>query len=182
MGFANLTNRQGIRAHFLRKSNYPDQKHVLTLKKPIRNRHLFVADFFSVIAATFIAFLVRFEEPQWISDNLRLVLIYLAFSVPLRLVIFFLAGMYRRLWRHASVGELRPILVGALGGGVACAVIGLGLLSVTNLTATRVPFSVVFIDFLLTGALIALPRLMARIGRRGYMRRQIGRASCRERV
>jgi hypothetical protein len=54
----------------------------LTLK-PIRNRHLFVADFFSVIAATLIAFLVRFEQPQWISDNLRLVTIYLASSFSL---------------------------------------------------------------------------------------------------
>src|SRR5512141_2957177 len=99
-------------------SNYPDQKHVLTLK-PIRNRHLFVADFFSVVAATLIAFLVRFEQPQWISENLRLVSLYLALSVPLSLLIFCLAGMYRRLWRHASVGELRPILVGAMGGGFA---------------------------------------------------------------
>jgi FlaA1/EpsC-like NDP-sugar epimerase len=80
--------------------------------------------------------------------------------------------MYRRLWRHASVGELRPILVGGIGAGFVCAAIGIFLLPVTGLTATRVPFSVVFIDTLLTGALVALPRLMARIGRRGYMRRR----------
>ncbi|MEO8192524.1 MAG: nucleoside-diphosphate sugar epimerase/dehydratase [Gemmatimonadales bacterium] len=140
--------------------------------KPIRNRHLFVADFLSVIAATFIAFLVRFEQPQWISENLRLVTIYLALSVPLRLFIFFLAGMYRRLWRHASVGELRPILVAAVGGGAACALIGLLVLPVSGLTPTRVPFSVVFIDTFLTAALIALPRLMARIHRAGYKRRR----------
>src|SRR5512141_1010313 len=152
-------------------SNYPDQKHVLTLK-PIRNRHLFVADFLSVIAATLIAFLVRFEQPQWISENLRLVTFSLALSVRARLLVFFLAGMYRRLWRHASVGELRPILVGGMGAGIACAIIGLILLPVTGLTATRVPFSVVFIDALLTAGLVALPRLMARIGRRGYMKRR----------
>src|SRR5512141_821419 len=152
-------------------SNYPDQKHVLTLK-PIRNRHLFVADFLSVIAATLIAFLVRFEQPQWISENLRLVTFSLALSVRARLLVFFLAGMYRRLWRHASVGELRPILVGGMGAGIACATTGLILLPLPQLTATRVPFSVVFIDALLTGGLVALPRLMARIGRRGYMKRR----------
>ena len=140
--------------------------------KPIRNRHLFVADFLSVIAATLIAFLVRFEQAHWISENLRLVTFYLALSVPLRLFIFFIAGMYRRLWRHASVGELKPIFLAALGGGVACGVIGLIVLPVTGLTATRVPFSVVFIDTFLTGALIALPRLMARIHRTGYTRRR----------
>ena len=140
--------------------------------KPIRNRHLFVADFFSVVAATLIAFLVRFEDWQWISDNSRLVTIYLAVSVPLRLAIFFAAGMYRRLWRHASVGELNPIIIAALGGGLACAFVGLFVLPTTGLTATRVPFSVVFIDTFLTGAMIALPRLLARIGRAGYMRRR----------
>ncbi|MDO8502347.1 MAG: nucleoside-diphosphate sugar epimerase/dehydratase [Gemmatimonadaceae bacterium] len=140
--------------------------------KPIRNRHLFVADFLSVIAATLIAFLVRFEQPQWISENLRLVTFYLALSVPLRLFIFFIAGMYRRLWRHASVGELRPILLAALGGGVACGLIGLIVLPATGLTPARVPFSVIFIDTFLTGALISLPRLMARINRAGYTHRR----------
>ncbi|MGI9043053.1 MAG: polysaccharide biosynthesis protein [Gemmatimonadaceae bacterium] len=140
--------------------------------KPIRNRHLFVADTFSVVAATLIAFLVRFEEWQWINDNARLVIFYLVLSVPLRLLIFFVAGMYRRLWRHASVGELNPIILAALGGGVACALIGIVALPLTGLTPTRVPFSVVFIDTFLTGALIGLPRLMARIGRSGYARRR----------
>ena len=140
--------------------------------KPIRNRHLFVADFFSVVAATLIAFLVRFEDWQWISDNARLVTIYLAVSVPLRLFIFFMAGMYRRLWRHASVGELKPILLAALGGGAVCALIGLVVLPISGLTATRVPFSVVFIDTFLTGAMVALPRLFARINRGSMLRRR----------
>ncbi|MEJ7759141.1 MAG: nucleoside-diphosphate sugar epimerase/dehydratase [Gemmatimonadaceae bacterium] len=140
--------------------------------KPFRNRHLFIADAFSVIAATLLAFLVRFEEPQWISDNLRLVTFYLLLSVPVRLAIFFAAGMYRRLWRHASVGELKPILGAAAGAGVACGLIGLIALPLFNLTATRVPFSVVFIDAFLTGALVALPRLMVRIQRHGFLRRR----------
>ncbi|MBA3341074.1 MAG: polysaccharide biosynthesis protein [Gemmatimonadaceae bacterium] len=140
--------------------------------KSLRNRHLFAIDAVSVIAATLIAFVVRFEQPQWISENLRLVVVYLALSVPLRLAIFFATGMYRRLWRHASVGELKPILLAGLGGGVACALAGLVVLPLFKLTATRVPFSVVFIDTFLTAALIALPRLMVRITRQGSMRRR----------
>jgi len=131
-----------------------------------------VLDAVSVIAATLLAFLVRFEQAQWIGDNLRLVALYLLLSVPLRLAIFFVAGMYRRLWRHASAGEMMPIVVAAIGGGIACGLIGLVVLPVFNLTATRVPFSVVFIDTFLTGALIAFPRLMVRILRQGYMRRR----------
>jgi FlaA1/EpsC-like NDP-sugar epimerase len=143
----------------------------LTLKS-LRNRHLFVADALAVILAPLAAFLVRFEEPRWITDNLRLVGLYLLLSVPLRLLLFYAAGMYRRLWRHASVGELRPIVVAGIGGGAVAGLIGLVVLPVFHLTATRVPFSVVFIDALLAGALIALPRLMVRVTRHGSMRRR----------
>jgi FlaA1/EpsC-like NDP-sugar epimerase len=140
--------------------------------KSLRNRHLFVADAFSVTLASFAAFLVRFEQPTWISENLRLVSFYLLFSIPLRLLVFYAAGMYRRLWRHASVGELRPIMVAAAGGGAVSSLVGLLALPLLRLTATRVPFSVVFIDTLLTAALIALPRLMVRIDRQGGRRRR----------
>ncbi|MFN2601779.1 MAG: polysaccharide biosynthesis protein [Gemmatimonadaceae bacterium] len=149
------------------------RRHVqlLTLKS-LRNRHLFVADTLAVILAPLAAFLVRFEEPRWITDNLRLVGLYLLLSVPLRLLIFYAAGMYRRLWRHASVGELKPIALAALGGGIIAGLVGLIVLPVFHLTATRVPFSVVFIDTLLSGALIALPRLMVRVTRQGSLRRR----------
>lgn len=140
--------------------------------KSLRNRHLFVADAFSVTLASFAAFLVRFEQPTWISENLRLVSFYLLFSIPLRLLVFYAAGMYRRLWRHASVGELRPIMVAAAGGGAVSSLVGLLALPLLHLTATRVPFSVVFIDTLLTAALIALPRLMVRIDRKRPRRRR----------
>jgi FlaA1/EpsC-like NDP-sugar epimerase len=143
----------------------------LTLKS-LRNRHLFLADILSVILATLIAFLVRFEHFQWLAENVKLVGTYLVLTVPLRLGVFYASGMYRRLWRHASVGELKPILMAAAVGGLVCAVVGLIFLPITGLTATRVPFSVVFIDTFLTGAFIAFPRLMVRIGRQGVMRRR----------
>ena len=143
----------------------------LTLKS-LRNRHLFIADTFSVIVAPLLAFLVRFEEPRWISDNLRLVGLYLLLAIPLRLLIFYATGMYRRLWRHASVGELKPIAMAAFGGGVVAGIVGLIILPIFHLTATRVPFSVVFIDTLLTGAFIAFPRLMVRVTRQGSLRRR----------
>jgi FlaA1/EpsC-like NDP-sugar epimerase len=140
--------------------------------KSIRNRHLFVADAFAVSVAPLAAFLVRFEEARWISDNARLVTLYLLLTIPIRLLLFYAAGMYRRLWRHASVGELRPILVGAIGAGAVGAAVGLALLPFTQLTATRVPFSVVFIDTFLVAALVALPRLLVRITRSTYPRRR----------
>jgi FlaA1/EpsC-like NDP-sugar epimerase len=149
----------------------PELEIVLT-SKSLRNRHLVLIDTISVIAAGLIAFLVRFEHADWISANLRLVQLYLLISVPLRILAFFAAGMYRRLWRHASVNEMTPVIMAAVSGGLVCATVGIFVLPYFDLTATRVPFSVVFIDTFLTALLIALPRILVRVGRRGYMRRR----------
>ncbi len=128
----------------------------------MRNRHLFLLDAASLIAAPIIAFAVRFEDFGWIGENLRMVLPYILIAGPLRLVVFYNLGMYRRLWRQASIGELRQILFAGGTAAAIAAVIGLWLLPTAQITPLRVPFSVVFIDAFLTTAAIALPRLLAR--------------------
>ena len=141
------------------------------LPKRMRNRHLLLIDAASLLLAPIIAFAVRFESFSWLGENPRMVLPYILIAAPARLVIFYNLGMYRRLWRHASIGELRQILV---AGGVAASVaalIGFWLLPAT-LTPYRIPFSVVFIDAFLTTAAIALPRLLVRTFRLKNRRRR----------
>jgi len=128
----------------------------------MRNRHLLLLDAASLVAAPIIAFAVRFEGFSWIGDNLRMVLPYILLAGPIRLVVFYYLGMYRRLWRHASIGELRQILVAGAVAAVFTAMIGFWIMPATQISASRVPFSVVFIDAFLTTAAIALPRLLAR--------------------
>jgi FlaA1/EpsC-like NDP-sugar epimerase len=128
----------------------------------MRNRHLLLFDAASLVLAPIIAFAVRFEDFGWITANLWMVLPYVLIAGPVRLAVFYNLGMYRRLWRHASIGELRQILV---AGGIAsafAAIIGLWILPGAQIIPTRVPFSVVFIDAFLSTAAIALPRLLAR--------------------
>ena len=138
----------------------------------MRNRHLLLLDAASLVVAPVIAFAVRFEDFSWLGDNLRMVLPYIFLAGPLRLAVFYNLGMYRRLWRQASIGELKQILV---AGGVAAlfaAAIGLWLMPASQITPSRVPFSVVFIDAFLTTAAIALPRLLARTLRLKNRRRR----------
>lgn len=129
-------------------------------------------DAVSLVVAPVIAFLVRFEQAQWIADNSRLVLSYVILAGPLRLLVFLALGMYRRLWRQASIGELRRVLVVGGVAGCVAAIVGLWLLPALHITAGRVPFSVVFIDAFLTTAAIALPRLLARTMRGSRRRRR----------
>jgi FlaA1/EpsC-like NDP-sugar epimerase len=142
------------------------------LPRRLRNRHLFASDAVLLVASALMAFAVRFEGTDWIADNLGLVLPYIAATVPLRLMLLYGAGMYRRLWRHASVGELRHILVVASGAALLSTVMGLLVLPLLRLTPTRLPFSVLFIDGILTCAAIGLPRLLARTMRRQHPQRR----------
>jgi FlaA1/EpsC-like NDP-sugar epimerase len=128
----------------------------------MRNRHLFLLDAPSLVVAPVIAFAVRFEDFSWLGDNLRMVLPYIFLAGALRLAVFYNFGMYRRLWRHASIGELKQILFAGAAAAVVAAAIGLWFLPAAQITPSRVPFSVVFIDAFLTTAAIALPRLLAR--------------------
>src|SRR5437762_9976354 len=138
----------------------------------MRNRHLLLLDAASLIAAPIIAFAVRFEDFGWLGQNLRMVLPYIFVAGPLRLVAFYNFGMYRRLWRQASIGELRQILFAGGAAAVIAAIIGLWLIPASQITPARVPFSVVFIDAFLTTAAIALPRLLARTMRIKNRRRR----------
>lgn len=132
------------------------------LPRELRNRHLFIADTLSLTAAPLIAFLVRFETASWVGSHLSIVVPYLLATIPVRLALFYVAGMYRRLWRHASVGELKQIVGAGLLAAVACGIIGLMVLPALQAIPSRVPFSVVFIDGFLTTVAIAFPRLLAR--------------------
>jgi FlaA1/EpsC-like NDP-sugar epimerase len=140
----------------------------------MRNRHLFLLDALSIVAAPVIAFAVRFEEFSWLGAHLRMVLPYILIAGPFRLVVFYNLGMYRRLWRHASIGELRQILIAGGAAAIVAAIVGFWLLPAAQITPSRVPFSVVFIDAFLTTAAIAFPRLLARTMRPTSRRRRRG--------
>ena len=128
----------------------------------MRNRHLFLLDAAALVVAPVIAFLVRFEDFSWLGQNLRMVLPYILLAGPVRLFAFYNLGMYRRLWRHASIGELKQILVAGGIAAIFAALIGFWIMPASQISASRVPFSVVFIDAFLTTAALALPRLLAR--------------------
>jgi FlaA1/EpsC-like NDP-sugar epimerase len=142
------------------------------LPRRIRNRHLLLIDTIALLVSPLFAFLIRFEGVEWFASNGQEVLVYIAITVPVRIAVLYFAGMYRRLWRHASISELRQIV---LAGGCAtavCAIVGLWLMPDFHLAPSRLPYSVVFIDSVLTTAAIALPRLLARTIRRHSVKRR----------
>jgi len=129
----------------------------------LRSRHLIALDAGSLALSVWLAFVLRFEGHIPPPDFLRTAIIFAVIVVPLKIAIFLRAGLYRRLWRYASVAEVERVLAGVAASTVCCVIIGAVLLPASHLTTTRVPLSVLALDSLLSAALIIAPRLAMRI-------------------
>ena len=129
-----------------------------------RNRHLLALDALLLSLSPFLVYCLRFEGLGWGSDHVHTAIVFTAASVPTRLVIYWIFGLYRRLWRYASIAEVNRIFIAGVSASVVSAVLGFFLLPQLGLVAVRVPVSVLFTNGLLSLGIIAAPRLLARIG------------------
>jgi FlaA1/EpsC-like NDP-sugar epimerase len=139
----------------------------LPLATKIRNRYLFGSDAVLFASATILAFALRFEGFDWGADQSHAAVLFLLIGLPLKLMIFWRVGIYRRLWRYAGVVEVERLISAAMASGAVGLLLGALVLPGLGLTVMRVPLSVLFMDGLLTAAFAAMPRFAVRaIGRR----------------
>ncbi len=132
------------------------------LRNGFRNRHNFALDLVLLPFATWLAHVVRFEGVAWQGGYARIGLIFLLVSLPLKFALLVGLGLYRRLWRFASIADLETILTFTVVSGLGSFLVGAFLLPESGLTAFRVPLSILVLDGMFTGAAVALPRLMVR--------------------
>ena len=138
----------------------------------IRNRYLFSSDLCLFVSATVIAYALRFEGFEWGAPHRQTAIVYLLFSLVVKLYVQWSVGIYRRLWRYAGIIDVERLISSATISGLTCLLLGGLVLPTVGLTEVRVPLSVLFMDGLLTAAFAALPRLGIRaLGRRGQRRR-----------
>jgi len=128
----------------------------------LRNRHLLALDALLLPLATLVAFAIRFEGLTWPSENVTGAIWFVLLSAPVKLSLFLSAGLYRRVWRHASVHEAEQILKALAVSGVVCFAIGALAIPGLGLAPSRVPISVLILDALLTATIITLPRAAVR--------------------
>jgi FlaA1/EpsC-like NDP-sugar epimerase len=129
----------------------------------MRNRIFFALDILLATAVVFVSFAARFEGfalwPQWH----RSALLFIAVAVPIKIAVFYHVGIYRRLWRYASISDLERLVAALLIAAVVSFAVGVVVLPAVGLTPGRIPISVLLSDSALTGAVISLPRLLLRI-------------------
>ena len=136
---------------------------LLRLRLPgLRNRAFFALDLVFLPLAALVAFTARFEGP-WPADVERALQVFVLSAVPLKLLLLFLLGLYRRLWRYASVTDLEMLIAGA--GACAAVDVALGTvgLRAVGLLPGRLSYAVILLDACLSALVIALPRLAARV-------------------
>src|SRR5918992_3860074 len=105
----------------------------------LRNRHLLVADVALLATSPLLLYALRFEGFVWGQQNVRTALTFLICAIPLQITTYYLFGLYRRLWRYASLGELELIFVAGAAAAVFCTILGLAILPWSGLTPLRVP-------------------------------------------
>ena len=108
-----------------------------------RRTYLVIFDIASILAASFLAVLMRYEFeideiPRYFTDT---ILRFLPFNIILTLVIFYLFKLYHSLWAFAGENELQNIVISCF---LSAAVNGVGLY-VCRISAKAVPDSYYFL-------------------------------------
>jgi FlaA1/EpsC-like NDP-sugar epimerase len=140
----------------------------------VRNRFFLLSDALLFAASTLLAFALRFEGFVWGPDYVRTASVFILLAVPLKLLVSYHSGLYRRLWRHAGVMELERLVLAASIFGLGSFLLGAVLLPLVGAVPVRLPLSVLLLDALLSALAVALPRVGVRIFSRRGKRRASG--------
>jgi FlaA1/EpsC-like NDP-sugar epimerase len=125
----------------------------------MRNRYILLGDFGFIVIAAFGAFALRLG---WFSPERQPEFLpFLAAALLVKPAVFYLLGLYRRLWRYASVQDLIAVTVAVTAASVAMAVVvAAGLMSRAIPIFSR---SILPIDWMLTLVLTGGLRMSVRI-------------------
>jgi FlaA1/EpsC-like NDP-sugar epimerase len=127
------------------------------------NRVVFVADVVFVGMTPIVAYVLRFDGLGWMPTATRTAVVFAGLALVTKLVTFAAAGLYRRPWHEASVGELMLIVKAVVVASVVVGVLGCFVLPATQLINPRVPYSVPVIDGLLSMAAAGGARFSIRV-------------------
>jgi FlaA1/EpsC-like NDP-sugar epimerase len=128
----------------------------------MRNRYFLAFDVLLLGGLPFLTVGLRFEGFSWSADVVHAAVVYAVLALPLRLWSAYGKGLYRCIWRFASVAELERILSAGAIAGVATFLLGTNGITALRLADVRLPYSALMLDALLALALLAAPRLVAR--------------------
>ena len=128
----------------------------------LRNRAFFVSDLVLLPLCALVAFKARYEG-VWDDAIIGIVQTFVFTSVPLKLMALISLGLYRRMWRYASVSDVEMLLASASVCALVDAFTGIFLLPTVGFIPQRLSYAVVLLTACLGALAIALPRLAMRV-------------------
>jgi len=132
----------------------------------MRNRHLLLIDLVLLAPLPFLALALRMESFVWPFDLSQAAFAYAALALPIRIGVAHVVGIYRFLWRHASLVEMERLVFAGATSAVLTFITGAVLIRFFGLAPIRLPFSSLLLDALLASALMVAPRLAVRFAAR----------------
>lgn len=138
----------------------------------LRGRHLLVFDVVLLATATLLSFTIGWERLPRTTGEITTVLSFMALATAVKVTAYLIFGLYRRLWSYASIAEVEHILIGGLAGATAGVLLGGVLFPLTAMSSTRIPLGILILDGGFSMAVVATPRLIARLLYAHSMRRR----------
>jgi FlaA1/EpsC-like NDP-sugar epimerase len=139
----------------------------------LRNRAFFASDLVLLPLCAVVAFAARYDGLD--APGVRsMLLVFVLSGVPLKILLLLWLGLYRRLWRYASIADVELLLVGAGACALVDILLGVFGLGALGLLPGRLSYGVILLDACLGALAIALPRLGIRVARRERRYRDSG--------
>jgi FlaA1/EpsC-like NDP-sugar epimerase len=125
----------------------------------IRNRYFFLCDLAIIALSVMAAFVLRLDFDQDFVHYIPTMLWMVAAALVIKPIIFWLFGMYRRVWAYASIKEV-ILIIGSVS--VASVVVVMWVLFASVVHWTSVPRLIPIIDWIVTLSLVGGFRLSIR--------------------
>jgi len=127
----------------------------------IRNRYVLFGDLALIVVSVLGSFALRLDVGQ-LPYYFRAVLTMCLAALLVKVPVYYLFGMYRRLWIYASINELKLIAAAVTAASVLTSGVMLALIS-AGLVLPGMPRSALGIDWLLSLVLIGGSRFALRV-------------------
>lgn len=129
----------------------------------MRNRHYLLFDLLAMTIVPAIALILRLDNMMDWQPYLAPLAVYTGFSIVIKLVMYYKLGMYKHLWRYASIEEVSVILIAIFTAGFTFNIIYLLLLPLFPKIPHAIPRSVPAIDLMLSLVIHGGIRLLGRM-------------------
>ncbi len=140
------------------------KRHLLSILKEFRNRHVLGYDLTLFCFIPGIALLLRVDGFDQFGTYIAPLAIYTASSIIWKLLVFYPSGLYSRYWRYASVDELSIVILANFFSMIAGALAYFAILRPMGFLSPDLPRSIPFVDGLLTMLFVGGFRFLLRMG------------------